>query len=203
MKGLTALAAVALLLAGCSSWQPQPSPTADTGAWQARAARLQTIERFELQGRAADGRGVKADLRWQQHVDNRFDLRLSGPFGAGAVAIAGTPQAVEVRTRDGRFETRDPEGWLRQNLGWAFPVTHLRYWALGLPAPDASAQISLDAQGRLAVLSQDGWTLQYSEYTVHNGFDLPRRFEAQQGEVRLRLIVDRWAEVATAPANPR
>ena len=33
--------------------------------------------------------GSKADLHWRQFDRERFELRLSGPFGAGAVSIAG------------------------------------------------------------------------------------------------------------------
>src|SRR3546814_8106960 len=50
-----------------------------------------------------------------------------------------------------------------------FPYTTLfrsglRWWVLGLPAPNAPPQIELDGQGRLAALTQVGWTLQYQEY---------------------------------------
>src|SRR3546814_20340657 len=69
-----------------------------------------------------------------------------------------------------------------------FPYTTLfrsglRWWVLGLPAPNAPAQIELDAQGRLAALTQVGWTLQYQEYQDVGGIALPRRFEAKNQQI--------------------
>ncbi len=204
----TAVRAAALcgtvLLGACQSWAPQPatSTPAATGIWQQRQAQLEDIRTFSLQGRAADGRGVKADIYWQQRADQSFDLRLAGPFGVGAVAISGTPQQVVIRTRDGSFETADPEAWMRERIGWAFPVGGLRYWVLGLPIPNNAGQLTLDAQGRLAVLTQAGWTLNYSEYQTQAGLDLPRRFEAQQQDLRLRLVIDRWEEPSEIGSTP-
>src|SRR3546814_670822 len=115
---------------------------------------LASIQHFTLNGRAASGVGVKADLRWQQFDDGHFEIRIAGPFGAGAVAISGTPDHVEIRTKYGIEHTDDPQAWLFQRAGWSFPIAGLRWWVLGLPAPNAPAQIELDAQGRLAALTQ-------------------------------------------------
>src|SRR3546814_14480614 len=85
---------------------------------------------------------------------SHFEIRIAGPFGAGAVAISGTPDHVEIRTKDGIEHTDDPQAWLFQRAGWSFPIAGLRWWVLGLPAPNAPAQIELDAQGRLAALTR-------------------------------------------------
>src|SRR3546814_19517688 len=78
---------------------------------------LASIQHFTLNGRAASGVGVKADLRWQQFDDGHFEIRIAGPFGAGAVAISGTPDHVEIRTKDGIEHTDDPQAWLFQRAG--------------------------------------------------------------------------------------
>lgn len=195
-----ALAACILLLAGCTTPQPQPAtPRADDAAinalWQAHAARLTQIQSFTVRGRAADGRGTQADVHWQQFADGRFFLRLAGPFGAGAVQIRGDAQAVEIQTRDQRFHTADPEGWMLAHLGWSFPIHGLRHWMLGLPIPQQPAQQVLDDQGRLSMLEQAGWKLGYPVYVDVNGLALPRRLDALQADRRLRLVVDRWEQV--------
>lgn len=193
-RAVRAVAALALAaLAACATQAPVPAdPALVQAKWRAQQAALSTITQFGLSGRAASGSGVKAELRWRQLGDGRFEVRVAGPFGAGAVAISGTPQAVEIRTKDGVEYTRDPEGWLQQRAGWTFPVRGLRWWALGLPAPDAPAQLELDDEGRLARLAQDGWTLHYSEYEDVQGYALPRRFEAASAAITLKLVVDGW-----------
>ncbi|HET8881778.1 MAG TPA: lipoprotein insertase outer membrane protein LolB [Solimonas sp.] len=198
-------AALALfaLCGACASLPPAPVDQAEADArWRAHRDKLAAITHFELNGRAASGHGVKADLRWQQFDDGRFAIRIAGPFGAGAVAISGTPDDVEIRTRDGSERTSDPQGWLLQRAGWTFPIAGLRWWALGLPAPDAPAQIELDAQGRIATLTQDGWTLRYDEYQPAQGLELPRRFEAKNAQITLKLIADEWRDVGPSRGSP-
>lgn len=196
-------ALLVLLCSACATLQPAPIDQAAAEAhWRTHHDALAAISRFTLNGRAASGLGVKADLRWQQFDDGHFDIRIAGPFGAGAVAISGTPDNVEIRTRDGIEHTDDPQAWLYRRAGWTFPIAGLRWWALGLPAPDAPAQIELDAQGRLATLTQAGWTLQYDEYQDVQGIALPRRFEAKSEQITLKLIADQWTGI-TAGSRAR
>ncbi|NGY04385.1 lipoprotein insertase outer membrane protein LolB [Solimonas terrae] len=198
-------AAVALL-ALCSACANLPSAPVDQAQidarWRAHRDELAAITHFELNGRAASRLGVKADLRWQQFEDGHFNIRIAGPFGAGAVAIDGTPHDVEIRTKDGTEHTNDPQAWLLQRAGWTFPIDGLRWWVLGLPAPDTAAQIELDAQGRLATLTQDGWTLNYGDYQQVLNLDLPRRFEARNGQITLKLIADEWHDIETSRGHP-
>lgn len=185
-------------LGGCVSTgaPPRPDTVSPEAAWQAHAAQLARIDRFLLNGRIASAElDLRADLRWRQSADGRFELRLAGPFGAGAVELRGDPTLVEVRSSQGSQLTSDPEGWIRQRYGWTLPIAGLRYWTLGLPAPGTPAQQRLDDNGRLAALTQNGWTIDYSEYRRQGEYDLPRRFEARNGRVRLKLLIDRWEEL--------
>lgn len=197
----TLVAAGALLaLAGCVAAPVQPqrddSPAAREALWRLHQASLGAIDRFLMSGRVTSAElGLRADLRWKQNAGGPFELRLAGPFGAGAVELRGDTQSVEVRNSDGVQYTRDPEGWIRARYGWTLPIGGLRHWALGLPIPDSRSQRQLDASGRLETLSQNGWVLRYTEYRAQNGYDLPRRFEADNGQVKLKLLIDQWDEL--------
>lgn len=197
MRFVAALTTGALLLAGCAGTgglqAPRPSDAEIAARWQAHESRLAQVQAFSLRGRAADGRGVQAEIHWRQAADGSFSLRLAGPFGVGTVLIDGDPEGtVDIRTRDEHIRTADPETWMRARLGWTFPVRGLRHWILGRPMPDQPARTALDEQGRLGTLSQGGWELDYTEYMDADGLALPRRLEATTGERRLRLVVDRW-----------
>ncbi len=205
------LCLAALWLGGCATLGDRGTadPAAAEFRWEQRRAGLEQIAQFTLQARLASSGslGSKADLHWRQLDRERFELRLSGPFGAGAVSIAGGPERVEVRTRDGSQFTTDPEQWIRERIGWALPVSGLRYWVIGLPAPGSPARIELNALGEIAVLQQDGWTLEYQEYQEYQspggGPTLPRRLQLAGSEVSLRLIADRWTDLAPEPVTPR
>ena len=165
--------------------------------WEARSAELQHVDRFLMQARGSYGRlmPVKADLRWQQNADNSFELRVSGPFGIGAATIAGTENNVTVRTRSGTYQSDDPQGWIENKMGWTLPLAGLRYWVLGLPSPYSEADIELNPQGQIVTLQQDGWHLAYSEYQRAEGYELPRKFEVANDDVRLKVVVDGWSDL--------
>lgn len=197
------------LLPGCALLRPQvdpgPASAAQSAAWQERVALLSPIDRFVLQGRVASGAlGFKADLRWKQHPDGRFEMRVAGPFGARAAELAGDAQVVRVRTGDDATTvTTDPEVWLEQALGVRLPVRGLRWWALGLPAPGSHSDVLIDpATGRALRIVQSGWELDYAEYRVADSRDLPRRIEARNGDTRVLVLADQWSELPPAPAAP-
>ena len=49
-----------------------------------------------------------------------------------------------------------------------------------------------DDQGRLSLLEQQGWVIQYLAYGQQEGTDLPSRLSVENDQVRVKLIVDRW-----------
>ena len=197
---------VVALLAGCATLRSPPDPEKQKTAeqqWTQRRADLSHINRFLMSSRLAYGKvlGVKADLRWQQNANGSFDMRISGPFGIGAATLTGDRQRVLVRTREGDYDTPNPEQWLTERMGWTLPLNNLRYWVLGLPAPQSEAAIELNIKGQVVLLEQDGWRLEYSEYQSKDGYDLPRKFEATNPTVKLKVVLDEWSDLPTLQRN--
>lgn len=188
--------AALLLCAGCAHRPALDSADAEA-RWALRRAQLETLTHYSVNGRAAGGSlfAPRADFRWQQDADGRFELRLSGPFGLGAVTLSGDDLQMEVQTPQGGFQTSDPQGWIAQTLGWRLPLAQLRRWMIGLPATDAPEQLELDNQGRLALLVEAGWTLRYLDYAEAGIYELPRRIEASNGEGTIKLIADVWGDL--------
>jgi outer membrane lipoprotein LolB len=211
---LILIAALIAVLSGCALLRPrdeapgQPVDGPQAAAWQARVAMLSPIDRFVLTGRVASGAlGFKADLRWKQHADGRFELRLAGPFGARAAELAGDALEVRVRTGDDQpIVTTDPEAWLQQALGVRLPVSGLRWWALGLPAPDTRSEVRLDPlTGRALRIAQNGWELDYVEYRAAAdgaGPQLPRRIEARNGDTQVLVLADQWSQLPPMAMTP-
>ena len=188
-----AVYATALLSASACSLLPMKSEKSRL-AWEARRDSLSRIDRFTLQARVSSGGvfGVKGNLHWQQQGDV-FQMRVAGPFGIGAAHISGQGKQVEIRTSKGSFRTDNPEADLQQRLGWTFPLTHLRYWVLGVPAPGTQTEVEYDRDGRLVSLAQDGWTLEVDEYQAAGALELPRKFEVANDEVRIKVVIDAWS----------
>jgi outer membrane lipoprotein LolB len=190
-RGLPAVILLSLFLQGCAALKHSER---SEQAWEARRAQLVQVDRFTLQARVSSGGmfGVKGNLHWRQ-TPEAFDMRVAGPFGIGAATITGRGRDIEIRTSKRHFVTQDPEGDLKARLGWTFPVSHLRYWVLGQPAPGSKAEFELDRGGHIVALTQDGWTLDFQEYQDAGTLELPRKFEVANDEIRLKVVVDTWS----------
>ena len=192
-----ALLALTALVAGCASPPVAPPMAID---WAARSAAVTGWNEWSARGRlalkSAAGSG-QADFDWQQ-AGEATSIRVSGPFGAGAYEIGWDREALSIRSRDGEFSERyagadAAEQFLATRLGWAFPATSTRWWLLGLPDPDFTATTVFGADGRLAALTQNGWTVTYERYDDVAGVTMPGKVTAENERARLRLVVDRWA----------
>ena len=177
------LAALAVVLAGCTANPGIPTdPAQAQNQWQTRNRALHALTGFELSGRlAATGAALSGQLRWQQQGAG-FNLRLTGPFGAGALALDGDGERIRIRQRDltQDLPLADAHETLLRRTGWPLPVQPLRYWVLGMAAPDSDFTVQADAAGRPETLQQAGWTLRFSDYRAHVALpDLPYRIEAR------------------------
>lgn len=189
-----ALIALALL-AGCRT-APVLTPAPAAPPWPERRPQLQGLEHYALKGRvavAAGDQGFNARLRWTQD-GARSQVALEGPFGAGGVQVTSDGHDLDVMTADGREMHSDAaRSELTSRLGFEPPLASLRYWILGVPDPAAPASETLDpAHQRLSALEQDGWRIDYADYTAVRGQWLPARLTLQRATVRVKLLVDDW-----------
>jgi outer membrane lipoprotein LolB len=193
MRALASLALAAILLGGCATLRRAEAP--DPAAWAARRAALAPVSDYRLEGRisiAAGREGVSGSLDWTQR-GAALDARFAGPFGLGGLRIWGDAENLELRTRKGeQVSIVDPERDLEARLGWSIPIRAMRYWLLGVPAPDTSFVAEVDGRGRARVLEQADWRVSYDEYQRAASHELPRRFVIERVGVRIKVLVDRW-----------
>ncbi len=200
-----------VVLAGCATLRDEPPPAVDPepgteapavepeptpeDLWEVRQARLACMDRWQLEGRmalATDDDGWNANLRWEQD-NQRFRMRLSGPFGSGAFRLAGDEGRFRIEHGgETRFYLSSPEDVLERELGASIPVSGLRYWVLGGLQPQREADYELDSEGRLTRLEQSGWSIRYRSYRDYNGEQLPRHVTAERPGIRVRLVADEW-----------
>jgi outer membrane lipoprotein LolB len=191
---------VLALLAGCRTRPPViVGPGADA-PWPQQRAALENLDRYGLQGRvavAANGQGFSASLRYAQKTQ-RANLALDGPLGIGGLRVEIEGERLEIATSRGeKFDGQAARAELERRLGFALPLTDLRWWLLGVPAPGEVSIVADDASGEIREFTQNGWRVSIDSRAPGLGFALPRRLTAQRidlaGEgARLRLLVERW-----------
>jgi len=198
-----------MLLAGmvaCARGPVLPDEPPDEAAWEEHRQSLLALQAWSLDGRVAlrtADDGWTASLRWSQWTDY-MDFRLRGTFGIGTTRIYGEPDWMIIENSRGDvWETASPEVDLARETGWEVPLGMLRWWMIGLPAPEESTTVRLvDGSGHLVKLEQAGWIIHYENYDQQEGLALPGRITVESDDVRLRLRIRDWVigdETETPP----
>ena len=197
-------ALVAVALGGCAGQAVRPVapglPANEAAARQAaREAALARHPQWSLQGRvavSAHGRGGSGRIDWQQD-GARYTVALSAPVTRQSWRLAGGAGGARLEGLEGGPRIGpDATALVRSATGWEIPVDALGAWVRGARAPaHGPAQVDYGADGQLATLQQDGWTLHYAEWQTQAGLDvpLPHRLDASRDDARVRLVIDAWS----------
>jgi len=178
----------ALVLAACASTGPQaPANVADPAALAAP---------FDLDGRLSARRGSEggaANFAWRHHGE-RDEVDLATPLGQTLARLTGDPRGVRAQWPDGRtLDARDWDELTARTIGVAIPVQGLSAWVRGLARAGSPSTAERDAQGRVAVLRQDGWEIVYGypDDAAQRANRLTLRYPGAD-PTEVRLVLDRW-----------
>jgi len=192
------LGCIALLFSACASQkqQPQPQPPATVESPTSVAQLQHWTIKGKLGVRSPDENG-SANLNWQQRTASNYRINLSGPLGAGATVITGSPAGVNLqRGDDPPMQAPSAAQLTMQTLGWPLPIDEMFYWVRGLAAPGPAANQQRNAQGQLQSLQQSGWQLNFSDYQNRGPYVLPTRINASTrgaaGPVTVKLVIKEW-----------
>jgi outer membrane lipoprotein LolB len=156
---------------------------------------IATIEQFTLQGRIgvqAEGKGFSGGLHWQ-HDSANDNIELYSPLGGQVASIKKTADKVAlVDAKGNRISATDVETLTQTALGWQLPLTGLADWSLGRPTNSAIDAITWDEFGHLSTLKQDGWNIEYQNYSEQNGHFLPSKILLRSEKINLKLLVEKW-----------
>ena len=185
-----------VVLSACSPTQKRPVDSASARqAYEQRMNRLSAISTWEMDGRLAisDGKdGGSGRLTWQQ---DRAEISLSfrGTLGAGAWQLQADQRAARLELSDGRvFNATTLNELILTHVGWRVPVDSLTWWIKGLAAPGPWQERQLDEQGRLQMIDQGGWLVEFSSYRELQDTWLPMKITARQNEYSVKLGIKGW-----------
>lgn len=185
-------------LSGCAH-QPLAPDIHDSQSYQQQ---LTQLNHWQLQGKIAVRHANTSDsaaLRWQQDEEH-FDIFLSGPLGAGATRLTGTPKQLSIQNgREEKTSTSDPEQLLEKHLGWTFPfkelpLEKLPQWIVGA-SDNKHARFNDDHT--LASFEQDGWQVNYIHYQTVGQWLLPEKLVLKQTDLKhddmqVTIVIKQW-----------
>jgi len=152
------------------------------------------IDAWKMTGRIAVARGnegFNGRFVWDEKPTG-MQLRVRGPLGFGGIEVNGREGGYTVIHGGEHFRTSDPETELSALVGWWLPVHSLSAWLRALPDERFPFQADRDPGGRLLHLTQRGWSAEYPSYRQRAEFLLPYQILLDNGEVRVRVVVDRF-----------
>lgn len=183
----------ALLLTSCTTLAPPSTPT-KTISWSAREAQLKNIHQFDIKGKIAvrtTQDSGSATIHWLQNGDN-YTISIFGPLGSDGMTLHGRPGSVTMELANGKkVSANNAETLLAQQWGYHLPVSYLKYWIRGLPAPGADSQ-KLDQYNRITSLSQAGWQVEFLTYTNQNGIEVPQKINVTSADLVTKLVIYNW-----------
>jgi outer membrane lipoprotein LolB len=191
------LVLLAALITGCASL-PVPLPLSAAGTSDAFAfsGRLAVHERDD---------NLAGSVHWR-HEAARDDILLSTPLGQGVAQIVNDAGGATLTTSDGKtYRAADAEQLTANITGWRIPVSGLTFWLRGLPQAGRTAQEQRDDKGRLKLLAQDEWRIEYPAYFEAPDDRLPKRVVLTRPGFEFKLVIDSWERSANSapPAQTR
>ena len=191
---------LAILVTACVS-APITKPATDSATSSLNQAHLQQIAKiqsFALQGRIGvqtNGKGFSGGLHWQHNASND-DIALYSPLGGQVANIKKTSEQITLEDANGNsISANDAETLTQTALGWQLPLAGLADWSLGRPSNSSIQHSTWDAQGFLTTLDQDGWKIEYQNYSEQNGYFLPSKILLKSDQVNLKLLVETWVNI--------
>jgi len=192
-KKITIALLISVLLSGCAYFQKKPRAFTYV-PWKKREAEHRKITAWKMAGVFSITYKKKRDVAsfdWQQKPDG-YTINISGPIGIGSARVVGDSEGVKFwRTSEEVFAANTPEQLMQEQLGWQLPISDIRYWILGMPAPKRVDYKYLDRYGHLNFFKQNGWQVRYSEFRceVKKGVDLPQLIELQNKDVAIKIKI--------------
>jgi outer membrane lipoprotein LolB len=172
---LLALFVLAVSACATQSIAPTSKPLENIAVHQAHLATLANIQTFSLKGRlgvVTQKQGFSGGIEWQHQT--------------------ATDQVVLTDQKGQQIKAHDAEALTETTLGFRLPLKGLSDWAVGRPTTSKIEASSWDAQGRLSMLKQDGWDIDFENYVETNGTFLPSKIVLKSEKVNLKLLVENW-----------
>lgn len=186
---------VAVALTACESVPFIPVESDPQAAHAAHARKIEALASWTLEGRISirfEDEAWHAGLFWHQ-IRDIYQIRLIAPLGQGGAQLDGNANGVVLNNGEAEFRADSADQLLAEQFGWQIPVEGLRYWATGQAAPSPNAELSFDESGRVAVLRQGDWRIEYRAYVPVKDMILPAKiFLRHRNGLDVRVVVDKW-----------
>jgi outer membrane lipoprotein LolB len=150
-------------------------------------------EHWEAEGKAAvrtDKRGGNIYFTWTQ-LGPDYHIVVRGPLGLGRAELRGSPQQVTLSGDNiQEVSAGSLEDLLEATTHRRAPLSHALHWIRAEPG-SPKAEISRGPDGKLTRIKEDGWTIDYLEWS-EEAPNLPRKLTLAGPEGQATVIIGLW-----------
>ena len=183
--------ALALFLGACAQVPVKPATPAQAEA--TARTQIDYTGRFAVKYNDQNGTEKNAYGNFNWHQDGEtVSVELKSPLGQTLAVIESAPASATLELPNRPPQTAAKvDDLMHDALGFSLPVSNLRYWLQPSAAPGSKATTDTDARnGRIKELRQDGWTVDYYEYTDDNNVKR-MNLTHEEPPLAIRIVIDR------------
>ena len=153
---------------------------------------------FQLLGKLgfkSSSQAGSATINWLQQF-NSYKITISGPLGSNRTILEGNELYAQMQIQ-GKNIYGSPEALSSELLGVSLPIGLMRFWIMGIPAPNYSYTNGnfYKNSGAYSSFRQLDWTLDFSRYKIFNSTYLPTRIEGSYQDHSFTMVVKNWRNI--------
>ena len=139
------------------------------------------------------GGGGSAWVSWSQS-EEKFEIKLSGPFGINTKRIKGSFNHTELEPEGSHISvSQNSDIYQKKSIILGTQIEHLQFWIKGMASPSlTNIESRYNDDGTLASLKQAGWRLDFSDYESIGKFKLPKKIKGKEGVYEFNLSIKKW-----------
>ena len=136
-----------------------------------------------------------ATINWLQQA-NIYTITISGPLGSNRTILKGNELHAEMQIQ-GQNIYGSPQDLSSELLGTSLPLGLMRFWVLGMPAPNHSytKDTFYNNSEIYSSFRQLDWQLDFSRHKFFDAMYLPTRIQGSNRDHSFTLIIKDWRNV--------
>ncbi len=153
---------------------------------------------FQLLGKlgfTSSSKAGSATINWLQQL-NIYTITISGPLGANSATLKGNELYAEMQIQ-GRNIYGSPQDLSSELLGTSLPFGLIRFWIMGMPAPNFSFTNDTFYKNSEIYSSflQLDWQLNFSQHKFFDAMYIPTKIQGSNQEHSFTMIIKDWRNI--------
>ena len=186
---------VLILISSCSTVQIAKNQDQISHTSSNNLNKSSGFQLFGKLGFKSSSKAGSATINWLQQL-NMYTITISGPLGSNRAILKGNELHAEMQIQ-GQNIYGSPQDLSSELLGASLPFGLMRFWVMGMPAPNYSFTKNTFYKNSESYSSffQLDWQLDFYQYKFFDTMYLPTRIQGSKQDHSFTLIIKDWRNI--------